>query len=86
MMSFKKKMNRFIEKKREQIQRGREVTEQMKAEKMRRKMHRLKNMPDGAKKTLVTSVQSKTPITGVWSQVMRPELERRRYEREKKRD
>jgi hypothetical protein len=85
MMSYKKKVARFIEKKREQIQRGREVTMQMKAEKARRKMNRLSNMPEGARKSLVTSIHAKTPVTGVWSQVMKPELERRRYEREKRR-
>jgi len=75
--------DRFLKKKQEmqdQMQRGREVTEQMRAEKLRKKVNKVKNMKPGARKAITEGVaMKKHPMD-----VMREEYNRRKYEREQK--
>lgn len=64
----------------DQMQRGREVTEQMKAEKLRKKINKQLDMKPGARQAIVHGMAlKKSPMD-----VMREEYERRRYEREQK--
>lgn len=78
-----KLLDKLKEKKKKmhaQMQRGREVTEQMKAEKVRKKMNNLLHMKPGAKQAIVHGLaMKKSPMD-----VMKEELYRRRYEREQK--
>ena len=80
MMSLK---DRLLKKKQEmldQMQRGRERTEQMRAEKLRRKANRLSSMKPGARRAIIEGVaMKKKPLD-----VMREEYSRRRFERENK--
>lgn len=71
--TFKKKML-------DQMQRGREVTQQQKAERMRKKSNKYQDMKPGARKAIHDGlVMKQTP----W-EVMKAENSRRKYEREKK--
>jgi len=64
----------------EQMQRGRVVTEQMRAERKRKKINKLINMKPGARKAISDGiVLRKSPLD-----VMREEYDRRRFEREQK--
>lgn len=76
-------LDRLKEKKRkmqDQMERGRKVTEQMKAEKLRKKTNKRINMKPGARQAIVHGMtMKKSPMD-----VMREEYERRRYEREQK--
>lgn len=77
MMSFKKKIKRWAEKKQVDAEKGREITLQMQAERLRRKQHRLENMNPSSVKTLLTGMQTgASPIS-----VMKEEYSRRKYER-----
>jgi len=75
--------DRLLKKKQEmldQMQRGRERTEQMRAEKLRRKANRLSSMKPGARRAIIEGVaMKKKPLD-----VMREEYSRRRFERENK--
>jgi hypothetical protein len=63
----------------EQMDRGRVVTEQMKAERLRRRSDKLFNMKPGARKAIVEGLKlHKSPL-----QVMKDEYDRRKFEREK---
>jgi len=64
----------------EQMKRGIERTEQMKAEKLRRKQNKLLNMKEGTKKTMLIGLQTKKKPF----EVMMEEYERRKKLREKK--
>lgn len=80
MMSFKKRLRKFVKVKKEQVERGREVTLQMQAERQRKRLHKMQNMDEGAVKAIMTGLQSKeTPLS-----VMKQEYHRRKYERERK--
>lgn len=74
---------RLLEKKHkllEQYQRGKVVTEQMKAEKLRRKSNKLSSMKPGARKAITEGLAlKKKPLS-----VMRDEYERRKKAREEK--
>lgn len=76
-------LDRLKEKKRSmlaQMQRGREVTEQMRADKKRKKMDNLIHMKPGSCQAITHGLMMrKKPM-----EVMREEYERRRYEREQK--
>ena len=75
--------DRLLKKKQDmqdQMQRGREVTEQMRAEKLRRKMDKYKGMKPGARKAIHDGmVMRKSPLD-----VMRDEYGRRKYERKQR--
>jgi len=74
------KLKDFIAKKQAQIEKGREVTQQMRAEKLRKKMNKLKDAKPGAVTTMRKGMIAKqSPID-----VMKEEYSRRKYEREKK--
>lgn len=77
-------LNKLKEKKKsmqDQMQRGRKVTEQMKAEKMRKKINKRINMKPGARQAIVHGMAMKrSPVD-----VMKEEYNRRVYEREQKR-
>lgn len=62
------------------MKRGIERTEQMKAEKLRRKQNKLLNMKEGTKKTMLIGLQTKKKPF----EVMMEEYERRKKLREKK--
>lgn len=82
MMSFKKKINRWVKRKQADIERGREITMQMKAERARKKNKRIDEMQPGAVKAIAEGLRSKSsPLD-----VMKQEYYRRKYEREKKSD
>lgn len=81
-MSFKKKINRWVKRKQADIERGREITMQMKAERARKKNKRIDEMQPGAVKAIAEGLRSKSsPLD-----VMKQEYYRRKYEREKKSD
>jgi hypothetical protein len=79
-MSWKDKLNKTKQKMQEQIQRGREITEQQRAEKLRRKADKIINMKPGAKRAIVEGFAMKSKP---WD-VARNEYVRRKHEREKK--
>jgi epoxyqueuosine reductase QueG len=74
---------RLLEKKRkmqEQYQRGKQITEQMKAERLRKKANKLSSMKPGARKAISEGLATRSkPLD-----VMKREYERRKYEREQK--
>jgi len=78
-----KMLERLKEKKRSmqaQMQRGREVTEQMRAEKLRRKINKRMNMKPGARQAIVHGIAlKKNPM-----EVMSEEYNRRKAVREQK--
>jgi len=80
MMSFKKKLRKYVQKKQDQIQRGREISMQMKDEQLRKKEKQYQHMKPGAKKAILDGLKTKSsPLD-----VMKQEYERRKYERHKK--
>ena len=78
MMSWKDKLSSFIEKKQKQVQHGCKITEQVKAEKLRKKQNRLKDAKPGA----ITAIRSGLVTHANPLDVMKEEYERRKYERE----
>ena len=76
----KLKMHRQIQQMQRQIQRGRERTEQQKAERLRKKMDNLLHMKPGAKQAIVHGMMMRKST----KDVMRDEYHRRKYEREQK--
>lgn len=79
-MSIKKKLLKKKKDMQEQMQRGRIVTEQMRAEKLRRKQNKYANMKPGARKAIHDGlVMRKSPLD-----VMKDEYSRRKFEREQK--
>lgn len=80
MMSVKERLKRYIDAKREQIERGRQVTLQMKAERQRKKLRKFMDMKPGARKAITEGMMSKSsPLD-----VMKNEYKRRKYERKNK--
>jgi len=74
------KLKDFIAKKQAQIQKGKEVTQQMKAEKLRKKMNKLADAKPGAVTTMRKGIMAKqSPMD-----VMKEEYGRRKYERNQK--
>jgi len=79
-MKLKERLDNIIQKKKEQYERGKKITEQMKAEKLRKKMNRLQDAKPGA----VTAIrQGLVTKASPWD-VMKEEYNRRKYEREHK--
>lgn len=79
-MGLKEKLEEKKRKMQLQIQRGRERTEQMKAEKLRKKSDNLLHMKPGARQAIVSGMMlRKSPLD-----VMKEEYSRRRYVREQK--
>ena len=79
-MGLKEKLEEKKRKMQLQIQRGRERTEQMKAEKLRKKSYNLLHMKPGARQAIVSGMMlRKSPLD-----VMKEEYSRRRYVREQK--
>jgi len=79
-MSLKDKLNNYILKKQMQIQRGKEITEQMKADKLRKRQNSLKDAKPGA----VTAIRSGLVTRASPLDVMKEEYNRRKYERKNK--
>jgi len=79
-MSLKDKLLLKKKKLADQYQRGKEVTMQMKAEKLRKKMKKIDNLPDGSYKRMRMGLQKKTGIMDF----ARNELEIRRQKRKEK--
>jgi len=79
-MTFKDKIKGYLKSKREQIQRGRIVTEQMRADRLRKRTNKLADMKPGALKTIVVGLKTKAnPMD-----LMKEEYARRKYERGEK--
>lgn len=79
-MSIKERLLNKKKQLQEQYQRGKQVTEQMKAERLRKKANRLSSMKPGARKAMVEGLATRSKPMDV----MRREYERRKYEREQK--
>ena len=80
-MKLMEKLNAKRSKMQKQMRKGMEITEQMKAEKKRKRLNKMVNMKPGAKQAIVHGIaMKKKPL-----EVMREELDRRRFEREQKR-
>ena len=79
-MSLLNKLKEKKDKMQKQMQRGREVTEQMRAEKLRKKINKRINMKPGARQAIVHGIALKKSPRDVMSE----ELNRRKYEREQK--
>jgi len=79
-MSIKEKLLKKKQDLQEQYQRGKERTEQMKAEKLRKKANKLSNMKPGARKAITEGMMAKKSVM----QVMKDEYARRKYDRESK--
>ena len=74
------KLKDFIAKQHATIQKGKEVTQQMKADKLRKKMNKLADAKPGAVTTMRKGIMTKqSPID-----VMKEEHSRRKYERNQK--
>jgi len=79
-MSLLEKLSRKKDEMVKQMRRGREVTEQMRAEKLRRKQKKLADMKPSTKRTILLGLKNRSsPLD-----VMKEEYSRRKYEREKK--
>jgi len=79
-LGLKDKLLKKKQKMREQIRKGREISEQQKAERIRKKIKRFEELKPGTRKTMTEGlIMRKKP----W-QVMREEYRRRKFEREKK--
>ena len=79
MMSFKKKINRWVQRKQADVERGREITLQMQDERRRRREKRYDNMKPSTMKTLLWGLKTRaSPMD-----VMKMEYERRRHNRGK---
>ena len=79
-MRIKERLDKTKDKLMSMKQRGLEVTEQRRAEKLRRKTNKLMNMKPGTKRTMVEGLAMRqSPMD-----VMKNEAARRKYEREKK--
>ena len=79
-MSIRERMIKKKDKMLEQVRRGREVTEQQRAERLRKKMKRVTDMKPGAMKAIRMGLINRSSVRSV----MHDELERRRLLREKK--
>ena len=79
-MSLLDKLREKKKSMQDQMERGRKVTEQMKAERLRKKIDKKINMKPGARQAIVHGMSMrKSPMD-----VMREEYDRRRFEREQK--
>ena len=74
------KLKDFIAKQQAKIEKGKEVTQQMKAEKLRKKMNKLAD----AKPSAVTAIRQGLATKSSVKDVMQQEFERRKYERNQK--
>ena len=79
-MGLKEKLNELKAKAEEMKQRGRIITEQQRAEKLRRKSNKISSMKPGAHRAIVEGIAMKQKP---W-EVAGYEYSRRKYEREKK--
>ena len=77
-MGWKDKLNGYIRSKREQMQRGVKVTQQMKAERQRKRTNKLIDAKPGA----VTAIRKGLSTRSRPMDVMKDEYSRRKYERE----
>ena len=75
------KLNNIKQKMKAQVQRGREITEQQRAEKLRQKIKKNQNRKPGAIKAISEGLINRSKVT----EVMKQEYDRRKYEREIKR-
>ena len=79
-MTMKDRLNNFILKKQMQIQRGRKITEQMKAERLRKKQNSLVDAKPGSITTIRRGLFTRAnPLD-----LMKEEYARRKYERDNK--
>ena len=79
-MSIKEKLLKKKKELKDQYNRGKDVTMQMKAERIRKRNRRIADMKPGARRAITEGLVMKKSIGDVFSE----ELERRRINREKK--
>jgi len=79
-MSLKDKLEKKKQKLKMQMQKGQEVSEQMRAEKLRKKKQSIKN----AKPSTISSVRTGLFLKQSPLEVMKVEYDRRKYERKNK--
>jgi hypothetical protein len=77
-MKLLEKLKEKKKKMQEQIKKGREVTEQQRAEKLRDKRKKLISMKPGARKAITEGLLMNKKVTDV----MKDEYSRRKYERQ----
>jgi hypothetical protein len=79
-MSLKERLEDIKTKMQLRLERGRERTEQQRAEKLRRKMKRFEDLKPGVRKSIIEGrMMNKSTLD-----VMRDEYERRKFDRESK--
>lgn len=79
MTGIKDRLNNFILKKQMQIQRGKEITEQKRADNIRKKIGRIQD----AKPSAITTMRRGLMTHAGPMDVMKEEWQRRKYERDK---
>lgn len=77
-MKLLERLNKTKLKMQKQIQKGKEITEQQRAEKLRQKRKRYSNMQPGARKAITEGILFNKSV----KDVMKDEYNRRKYERE----
>jgi len=77
-MTFKDRLNNYILKKQMQVQRGKEISEQRKAEKLRKQKQKISDMKPGS----ITAIRKGLMTKANPLDVMKEEYARRKYERE----
>ena len=80
MNGLKSRLSLFIEKKQQQIQKGQQITEQKKAEKLRKQKQKITDMKPGS----ITTIRKGLLTHASPLDVMKEEYNRRKYEREHK--
>jgi len=78
MNNIKTKLNNFIDKKKKQIQKGKEISAQKQAERQRKKIRRIQD----AKPSALTTVRRGLITNAKPWEVMKEEYYRRKHERE----
>ena len=78
MNGLKSRLSLFIEKKQQQIQKGQQITEQKKAEKLRKQKQKISDMKPGS----ITAIRKGLMTKANPLDVMKEEYARRKYERE----
>ena len=80
MTGWKEKINAFIDTKKGQIQKSKKISEQKRAEKLRKKIKNIQDAKPGAVKAIRSGLMTNAkPL-----EVMRREYDRRKYERDHK--
>lgn len=79
-MNMKKQLRQFIQNRKKEIQKGVEITEQQRAERLRKRAGKISDMKPSTKKTIVSGLVSHSGLVDV----MKEEYSRRKYNRKQK--